>query len=756
MSRFNVWVGNSPSTTDSLYSRLIPTNCRRQDHGMGAAQFTLMSNNDTTLPEVYDDELDQVVSLNQIIRIEDTEMVGDDLYERTIWCGYISSIIKEPYLGTNDAVGTVYADEIGKYYDQLELDPRWIFTDEDGRFLQNPPDFNPMLQGVFYPNKLPEFNRFITDETLDYTEDNIWTINDIISLYVTNIADLSYTANEAIGFLNDKINLKTYPAFDRKSLSEILTELLPKPLTWRFTYGASDISQGVVELVIETELFLGEEIDNIPAAVNVGAIKTASKTDGTDSGTQSFTINETSIPYDEVVIRGKPILVCGSMTPWDALDKNTLAKGWSANEESMFIEGLPEGTAAAPGGDSTLPLEAHTEFRKSLPNVYQKFDFLSGLGGYNARIFHTLDAGSTTEDTGISSFFPFFQFSESNNYYAEPLALKLLNGAGSSSNYSTPNVYATQWENELPIYRDFAFTTSEDISGNASQLTRLKPMVWAPVHPDGEADMFWTNLVETTLENKCQLDYHNNGFYVRSQYPQMLAWETDSTDAIYTGENEVAYKDLVGDTWASDSKGLSPASDDAISIKSKSHWSRLIFTVAGRSDQNIEFVKRREVDDIPVEVIKRKVIDTDYECWFVHKGTVVDAYQNDEGDYSLLNRITSDKFTRNDMPKLIEFGESVFNYLSKVRNSFTIEYQMMNYDYSHGDNLVNLDINRAINQVEDIRYNISGGVLGQQNYISKSIIKSVEYIFNETTPVIIVSSDIPSVPLFTRLIGDQG
>lgn len=766
-ARFKVWVGDTPETTDTLSYRLVPTNCRRQDRGVGAAQFSILREEQVAYPAefaaVYPNG--ETIEVNKIIRVEDTQHPGADLYDRTIWCGFITSVIKTPHLGSSEFVGTAYADEIGVYYEQLITDPRWQYKDQNDRFLQSPPDFNPLYNGRYYPNKVNGFLQFIEAptaqaNTLSATtwdvdkQVNVWTIYDIIELTVNGIPNLSFTVPtssdpEYIEYCDDRVNIKTFPSFVNKPLSEILGQLLPKPLTWRFDYQTNAISQGVVELVIESESEV--VIDKIPANRTIISPLVLPNISGADHGIQAFTINEVSIPTDEVVVRGKEILVCGSLTPWDALSKATMWSGWTNAEELAFEAALSTDTSIDPTS------EAHDEYRKSLPDVYQKFNFLGGLNGYNARIF-TTDLPGSTENLGgglkYYSFFPEFEFGTAptsageTTWYDAPLALKDL--SVSSSYYSTPNSLATNWENELPIYREFNFYDAQlETNSLSDSEIRLKPMVWAPVRPDATKDIFWINLLDTSLENKCQLDYHTDGFYVLSQYPQYSAW-VDPNDAIFTGEDENVYKSqVITDLWDSESPGKNPA-DENVQVNSKTHWSRFIFTVAGRSDKKIEYVKRRYDNSNPAQVKKRKIIDTNYENWFVHAGTVVNPYQNTDGSYSLLNRIPQDTWTKNEFPDLVQYGEALFNWLSKKRQSFTVEYQMMNYQYGMANGLDRLKINAYVGSV------IDRGVTGpSQNWLCNSVIKSVEYIFNETTPIIIISSELPQEPLFTKLLGEN-
>lgn len=785
MARYNVWVGDTPNTTYTKSRRLVPVNCRKQEKGLGAATFRVRSNIDTTIPSEFSDDNEEF-ELYQIIRVEDEEKPGSDQFERTIWCGYISDILKEPYVGSEDYVGTIVCGEIGVYYDELRFDPRFVYKSEDNRFLDNPPNFNPIIQGIYFGNKVvvDGTNRFknigipstaSNFELSDVSPDNVWSVADIIELIASEY-DFSweYIAEEGgsssnpnatrfIEYLHDKTTHRSFPNFQNKPLSKILETLLPKPLTWRFSYEASSISQGVVELVIESESDV--DIQQIPASSNKLALTVPNTRQGVPHGVQKFNVNSVNRPVDQLIVKGKPILVTGSVTTWDANNQSSLEPGWTDNEQQAFVNGISEREVAA---------EAHEAYRKEFPNVYQKFDFKDVTGNNDVRVFRfptpgSIVSGSSIFESNIGkkwSFFPLFKLTDDDgNYLTEPIPLYDTEADGGSQWYSTPNSLSIKFENELGIYNDLSYYLPGEGNIVASDRKRLKPMVWAPVRPDLQEEFFWTNLLQTTLETKSQLDYHPNGFYLRTTYPQYFAWN-DTTGSIYTGEDEVVYDNQVEGEWSpapplATPPGRNPDEGEEV-VKGLTHWSRFIFTFAARCDQDLSVVKRREelsgTDSqgnpffAPAEVKRREIIETPYECWWVAKGTVFRSYAGEDGSFDLLERIQEDHFVRNDMPILVEFANNVFEWVSKERRSISLEYQMNNLDWSDGWTEYKTRINTFVTTATDRKL---GSDSTANTWQINSAVKSVEWIFNETTPVVIISTEIPQEPAFSRLFNQR-
>src|SRR6056297_2262734 len=168
MSRYKVWYGETPDSTEYLADFLFPRNLRLEDKGRGAGSFEYRGIPNTTIVPV-DENADASedngtyldVPRNWIIRVEDTNKPGEDKYERTIWCGFVKDKIYRPYYTKRWKTGTFICEEIGHWYDQYTIDPRWVYRDENGRYIQDPPNFNPFVLGKYWANRA-ENNRFLT------------------------------------------------------------------------------------------------------------------------------------------------------------------------------------------------------------------------------------------------------------------------------------------------------------------------------------------------------------------------------------------------------------------------------------------------------------------------------------------------------------------------------------------------------------------------------------------------------------------
>lgn len=752
--RFKIYVADSPldHNEGEEIRRLIPENCRRQERGLGSAGLKILSKTEISGHTQFDTDKVEELKRGQWVRIVDSELGG--IPSGTIFLGYITDIVRDVYVGTDDYTGSVTVNEIGHYYAQV---PVWnVYRDQYSKYIETPPVFNPVINGFFYANKTADGNKFKTIDIEASSLSNswgsidlntVWSRANIISLvteaapflfYDEHIESTSSSDGDKNDFLASKKKPESFPNYQGKSIIEALDDLIEEPLSYYFDYWSS---LGVVQLIVFSKS--KTQLGNIPAAA-----KKYTPSIRDTGGIANFTVTSTQHPVDHVVVRGKPIVCCASMTPWTALGGNTLKQGWTANEQLEFVRGYPLDEDV-----ENIDPNAAEQYRKQLPNVYQKFDFYSDWNP-QARILRTKSPGSafTEEVFKKYPFCPRFAMKDDDNKPVQtPLVYEDLEE--SNNNHSNPNPTNIKFANELPIEYSFDYYVAGEGDFESGNKKLLKPQVWAYTKTPDKDGYFYNLLEAGVADFKSQLDYHPNGFILKSPIPQLLAWN-DDTNEIWRGENDNFYTMPSGE-WEGDKVGKNPDEEEYVG---KTHWGRLIFTVAIESDQHVETSRSKQIltsfdpQGNPVYVDStggvRRIIETDHEVWWVAEGTVLGSQRISQSSTTGFVRTTANIFTRNDLPLVNELADVAFQWLTQERSSISVEYQMMNIDY---DNFDWCQIGNYIEKVTDRR----GQTAQHTTWSANSCVTSVEYIFNEDAPRIIVSTEIPTEPLFKKLLTSE-
>lgn len=765
-NRYKVLIGDNITGTFKEYLRVVPQNARRQERGLGAATFMLLNKQGPITDGRQGYESTDEIVKGQFIKIIDTQ-IGDEP-TGTIWFGYITDIIRELYKGGNDFRGAIYADEIGHYYAQIPITS--VYRTGASKYINTPPDFNQKRDEYFYANKQPNTNYFKVNNvtfanaskwTTDTNEAERWCRADVLGLLMGDAPSCGISLPEDNLFLYDKSKAESYPSFYGRNIIDMLDTMLPEPLSYYFDYWSS---LGGIDVIVYSKSKTA--VANIPQAEALNIDTTG------DTSLVDVTVTSTQQQVDQVIVRGNRIVVAGSLTALPNSNGNTLMPDWEEGELDEFIQGVPNDQ---PGSDNvlSLPEGAVISFRNDYPNVYNKFRF-HHRSDIEPKVLITEDpARQTNAVQSYKPFFPVFTYVDENGLPIDTPTVS----TEISDGHTTPVTQSTNFVNFLPIYKrnELYIPGGDSIDKVTDEL--YEPQYWcfgrSPKQLGGYS-YYWLNILSPSSSFRGKFEYKPNGFVIKTPLREFSAYDDLSNNLwlssdgntnfrpasptfVVPNENYVGFKNLtVYGEWREEDRDIPPGPTSLIEAPFKYHWLRSIATVAMESDQRLEVTRGRKIlvgvdtgapgfIDAPARV--KRIFDVDYSIWYVHKGTVYDTNGVNDNNFNILKTFNEGTITRNDLPLANRLADIAWNWLTTVRSSLSLEFQLNSFDTSKNT------WNQIGNYIERYKDNKGPGPnqVASEWQINSSI-SSIEYIFG-STPRLIVNTEIPAEPLFTQLMG---
>ena len=751
--------------------RIVPISFRKSLRGLGAAHFQLLTDNQI-LPSQrhpkWGDGVDEKFHIYaREIAIVDTRGLDDEeakndfdsyLGGRVMWRGFIRGGTFDKFEGVLDQIGYFTADEYGQGLFEIPIS-----------YSEVTPNFNPLYDNVQFGNKDGSdfrnediyFSRtgigteWNTTESIAVSSvgEYVWNRKEIIEKLCADsglipVVDFPEGINDADYVWFNTIDVPEIGNYEGQSIIQALIDLLPEPFDFYFDYNdSSDYPR--LQIINKSTV-------DVPL-ICPSAVATNYNIPLKETETLNLTIKQQDI-YDRVIVRGKPILWCGTVGLWgDWLNDDVLEPDWTPEEETIWLSAeIPE--------DPFAPDEiVANAVRETLENVYQKFKWKDGKIRIGSR------SGNYNEKDAISgmagnykNFFGSFTSIGMND--KADLNVKLKKPYIFDSD-NTPNKLAIEWEDFLPFTRvdpntDQIQTNWEDDRFASPNVTG----VVASIVPPGAGTQSYTDRSNHILgvESTVELGFHKNGVWLRRMNPQT---DLQRIPELFRTEVDGPVVYPPGPPFEiSNAPFLDLNPEEAEGSGWSSFW-RFLITIAGRSKQRLEAFKyRKDANGDRVQPSdKIKIIDVPAEVWLVHANTIRNLAINktkkddspnaftDKGDSSRQIRNAPVRFlfeeaydkdlnpmgvhvVRDDTDLLLSYLESYSNLLMEVRGEMHLSLAI--------DRTYDLNIGKLIGTVADgtITYNVN------------SAVSSIEYILEGDTPLIEVHTQVPSEPLLTRAL----
>lgn len=764
-AKYGVYVSDTLAGPYTLNKRLIVQNFRTQLRGLGSCGCIILPK------DQINEQINQTVKEGMFVKILDCTTFFEDTYGsvgQELFVGVISSVTTDVYDGKDDDKGYAQIDEIGQYYAKLPI----IWPSK-------PQVFNPIVEGTAYGNKKPDdllFETKLADMAtakLDGTDSGkfpsnsqsatnksnsrVWSLQDYLK-YIAQMHNVEFKfpwdldnavldkkknkelegldANDPVDsvlinsinneynnkkeqnekayvYFKDTIDVKSYDPYDGKSIQELLDEYLDDPFNWYFTFE----STGYVTI----------QIINVSPVLSSGfcpAAQLIQKVLDPDV-TTNFNITKSDEVYDRVIYRGDNIMVAGTLSNWNNNSSASMDRDWTDTEEIKYVDANNETDASLAAAVRAKDKKVFQQFKykhleQSCPIQLAKH-VNADTKIYDQAPMYPKDDGS--EAYTMVAFFPRIDFVkyENNSTYVLPKPTVYAD----TTSHKTPPLLELKWADMLPWKVD-------------NQTTWRKPFITTTSFQvdDGNIPRYFTYDLTKAGGGYDTISFKQNikGYQVEIQYPETLSYIDEQKNIISC--QTVAVDDLPNYWDESKISNRNPATTD---YKFLTHWKMMAATVAGFSDQQLEWIVDNPNSNVRNKV---KVIeDRSLQCWFVHAGTIKEVILGGFGvgtgtgrAYKTgYDRFQKDTFIRNDFQKVYDYARHAANWLFTPKASAKIEIALMKYTggYALGEvigEVVDKTIKRKINTaVASIEYDcVSNRVLISTNIPEMPILKKLQ------------------------------
>lgn len=658
--------------------RIVPMSFRSSLKGMGAAQFRVLS-----FDETEDEEFSIKTEIREIAiadnRNRDVSGDFDADLDKILWRGFVTNITTDRYLQDPNSMGQIFAEEYGTGLYKIPI-----------TYEEETPNFNPYYDDIQYANfitgnfrtsdfanrsgvglpwttreddKFIEFDGFSEmayeycwnrKKIIEYLVGNSSAVNEVVFPWeeaqaqlqaernkrVSDIVDEGYQLNqqeELIRLEDNKLeqaieeleesytwffdhDIDEISNYEDASLIDALIDLLPEPFDFYFDINSDSSAPELV--IINKSAFdvPGMCPANTTIDINIPA---------NDTAILNHNIRAEDI-YDRVIVRGAPYLWCGSLTFWgDQYSDKPLIPDWTEEEEKNWLLGTIDGLDEPFPDDPTIS----NIIRNVYDTVFQKFKFKNGLPiiGQRAGNFGPDDDANISDNFKENDYNYFF-----GQFYGIDLEengdqSKLIPPTINVKENRTPNKLATSWESFLPFSR----FSDKQIDIDAIQYSLEKdrfahPFLISPhvrLEEPNEGIMYWVDRsMPFGVASSVEISYHENGIWIRRENPQTDLSQEPSLFRFMKDGSSKTWQFPVEDLADIDNLELNPVTNEDASIEGWSNYQKWIVTVAGRSKDRLQAYKWRkdaEGNKVPgSDLPKEKIIDVPAEVWLVHPNTV--------------------------------------------------------------------------------------------------------------------------------------
>lgn len=769
--KYGLFICDTFGGTYRLFRRCIIQNFRTQLRGLGSCGVTIVPK------DQINENVNEELKAGQFVKILDTSIytqneytsVGDELF-----IGTVKSVTYDIYENKVDEKGYAQIDEIGHHYSKIPI--IWYSKAQV---------FNPIVGGIAYGNKKPDESNFETNlasmATVKYDGETtpkfqntttnvignkrVWSLKDYLTyMAALHNVDVSFPwefdndilrkkankdkegldpdneqdqqtiqqidnnltekvqANEkAYKIFTDTNEVKSYDHFDGKSFQELLQTVIEEPFDW-YIYTIST-NNPTFQIVNKSPI----KIENYyPAAQLI------SKKIDKDIST-NLNITKEDEEYDKLIYRGGPILVAGSMTNWNHNNAASYVQSWTDVEEQAYEKANDESDVSIAGSIRSKDKKVYQQYKyKHLTNdcpiqLPKKLVKTGLLTQFKQAAFYPTTDGSEHYD--MVPFFPGIEFYTTNNNGV----VSVLDTPKISNNplhHKTPPLLEISWSETLPW----------KLSDNKEM---HKPFICASsVYQNFIGGGYVYTVYDLTKSGggyeTVKFKHTVDGYQLELNYPETLA-SRSFEEVLFQCQTSFPDRPTI-EYWDENSVSNRNPKAAQQDYKFFTHWKMLTTTVAGFSDQRLEYIIN---NPSTTNNGKTKIIeDESLQAWFVHGGTIKDisttsnlGVGSDTGrNYRMgLKRFDNDTFVRNDFKKLYELANQASQWLFTKKSSIKLDLSLMLYKggaWNLGEviyDLIDKDISRRIN----------------------TVVASVEYDCVQNR--VYISTDMPSMPAMKKL-----
>ena len=754
---FNVWVSTAITPTDSweICHRLMVNQFRVSERGLGKGSLTLFAGNSSFIKTGYLGEFKPGLWV-KITKNENDE--GDDLIEgpsNVLFIGFVDTASETISLNavSGQNQGYVTIKEMGWKFAETVLNSARDVTNVE---IREGDVFNPIFHGKIFYNKEkdePLLTRTTTKSdhisSLIYFpfKEYAWTRYDVIQHIATRSPyNLEFSLDESAD-QNSEENWpdlldfvkRSYPNMDDQTIGQALDNLLPDPYSWHFNYSRSLSS---LEIVICSKNIA--PIADIPAGQQVTPTVTRMK---------GMEIINHQRPVDQLTYQGARILITGTFTTLDTgvgsggTINKTMDRDWTNEQRDDYKDAINKTGV----NNDPYVYQVNEQYRQSkLDMVYQKYKFIKPFGvpnalddviagGWSSTMYVTDFPGERDSITTVKHFFPILDLSSEDG---------LIPTDSPSISASVRTQHATPAQ--------FNMILSKHLGVFDSSTSDWRTPIIAYHSAFDKDNKFWyslNNAPKVGLQ-QAKVEVSENGIQLRLPYPELLA--KDDLQLFTDSDNNPITVPL-HEGW--ETNNVSRYNPAEIEVVNNGNWQRMIFTLAYRSDQRLEWSEhRKKLVGITVSddgltstrvyentpVIRSLVIkDDDLELYYNHKGTVYDLNLNGfvvDKTVTLL-RLHENTITRNDFPILIKKCKQLFANMSLDRRAMVLTLPL---DEKHDwMQLGKIPVAfEYFNKSTKTKYSVP----------VNTPITSIEYSIEGGEPSCIVTTDIPNMPMYSRVL----
>lgn len=820
--------------------RIVPISWRSTSKNLGAAQFDVLtydSENDNAV-ESFAEYMREVLIVDNRNESEgaDNSATSETVLGKILWKGVIRDssvdIIENRDRSNSDGQGYMVADEFGaalaqKPISYSEETPNFNPFYDGIQFGNYDGDTTGFRDDAFTQRNGPGITWKVYDTTggfvsydvetqADILEDRVWNRKKIIEFLVSQESEIDGIAwpwdtefaaldeelqakkqrnadryegfQDTINRFNtidtnetnkkkDKILEKyewffTYDIpeienFEGKSIIDALIFLLPEPFDFSFDHNQTDGASGL-KIVNKSNV-------DLPGLCPANGEKVSYNLPNDDVATYNLNLRQEEL-YDKVIVRGKPILWCGTLTfwnPWTASGEDVLEPAWSDADELIWLRG----TILDSEGE---PLLNHVDnstnaaiIRNTLDDVFQKFkwvDSVPKIGTYCGN-YSQNERDSADKKFFFGDFygFDFNAEGDQNILLKDPFI--------TFTTDRTPNKMARTWEPFLPFSRyDEDPQSVSQFQYNLERDRFAEPfLVSVSARSTGLVGEGLQYFIDRSLPfgfaSSVEISPWENGFWIKRQNPQT---DLSLIDELHNMSLDSGLPSIVP-SWALDLEtltnlpfnpalGISAEADNQNEGASSIY--RFMLTVSGRSAQRPECFKvRKELKESEsgewtyqnVSAEKTKIVEVPAEIWLAHPNTIrnvaslryqftTDTVKDDErGRDNVGNGIIrfypkeetegnkeGVHILRDDRDLMLKYLEGYSNWLLEERREASIILA--------ADKPWDLEINDFIYSIKD------GNVTDKV----ESSIASIEVRAEGGPPRVTFKTSVPSIPLISR------
>jgi len=751
---YNVWISNATSPTQSwtVCPRLMVNQFRVAERGLGKGSLTLFSGNSSVEKTGY---VDNIVPGLWVKITRNGNDEGDELSQgpgNVQFIGYVDTV--EENISVNNPTGQnkgyVTINEMGWKFAETVMNSARDNTNVE---MREGDVFNPFYRGKIFYNKeagqviltrvTDKFDLLSTEyegDTFPY-KDFAWTRMNVINhISQRSPYSIEFSLDKAPGSSNDdwkdlnSFVKRSYENMDEMTLGQALDLLLPDPYSWHFNYQSSLSSLSIVICSKNVA-----PIADIPAGQTIEPTITRMK---------EMTVVSHESPVDQLIYRGARILFTGSFTTLNTgssdagLINKTMDRDWTGEQRDQYQSAIYNSGV----NQEPFQFQANEQFRQSnVDMVYQKYKFiqparvpqLEGAGRWSSTMYVTEMAGERDTVSKPRHFFPILDLSNEEGV----ISTESIGISSTRTQHAQPGQFQMVMEPHLGIYNDSTDAWRQPIVAYYSAF---------------DADnKFWYNLINAPKVGlmEAKLEQTENGIQLRMPYPEFLG--KDDINIFTDGAGNITVPPLEGWTLNHVSR-YNPAEAEVVN---NGNWQRMIFTLAYRSDQRLEWTEnRRKLIGITINpdgetttrhyqnlpVIRSLVIsDEDLQLYFNHTGTVYDidlaGFIVDKT--AALKRLEENTITRNDFPELIKKCKQQFANLALDRRAMTLSLPLD----ENPDWLLLGKIPVSFKYFDELR---------QINYLIpvNTPITSIEWTVEGGETIIKITTDIPDMPLYAKVL----